>query len=213
GGKGRGEAEAGTRPEWQIGAIRGPRRNLASEPLGHERGRLLPKLAMAMHDQRADPDLRTRFDRLTHNLVVGHRLSHEMRNGWIEAKRLTPRHAHPRPTCKILKRAQTLGRKRRDLSWEPLLLIRVEGQQIRCPEQQACSSLEAAEDKGRALVADFRGGECLPRLGTTRGEQQIEQVSAQAVVTRSAPLRDDLIDSSKPRLLKGASLARGKRKG
>jgi hypothetical protein len=89
--------------------------------------------------------------------------------------------------------------------------VQVEGQQIRCPEQQACSCLEAAKDKGRALVADFRSSECLPRLGTTRDEQQIEQVPMHAVVTRSAPLGDDLIDSSKPHLLKGASPARGER--
>jgi len=117
------DADAGTCPEWKIGAIRGPRRNLTGEPLGYERGWLLPKLAMAMHDPRADPDLRTRFDQLAHNLIVGHGLSHEMRNGWIEAKSLKQRHAQPRPICEILKRRQTLGQKRRDLSSEPLLLI------------------------------------------------------------------------------------------
>src|SRR5262249_41326579 len=98
---------------------------------------MLPELAMAMQDPRADPDLRTHLHRLAHDLIVSDGLSHEMRNGRIEAQGLEYRHAQARPVGKIVERRQTLGRKSCDLCPQALLLWKIKRQQIGCPEQQA----------------------------------------------------------------------------
>ena len=72
------QADARAAAEGEEGADAGPWLRLAGEAVGHEGGGIVPQLAMAMDDPRADPDLRLRCDLHARDLVGRDRLARQI---------------------------------------------------------------------------------------------------------------------------------------